>query len=1128
MKCLRAALAAIVCSALALVLTVEPHALGKPGITPVPCPQQEWQYGEASFDALPAAKAFFGRYDGGLYRIEIPDNWNGELVLYAHGYVANQGQNGLTLRVGNHTIREHLVKEGFAWAASSYRCNGYVPGHGLVDTMALVDLFAKSNGGRAPQRTYLTGTSMGGHVTILGLHEFPTAFAGGLAMCPAGPELFDFYAAVGAAAEAITGVQFKPDSVQQDTGKIIEQLGKPPDLTEKGRQLASVEIQISGGPRPFAVDGLASSGRFTSNISGSALAGIVTPQNRAVTNAHIKYVVDGGLGLTSDSLNQRVRRKAADPEYRGENTPYEEVAPFNGKIERPLLTMHGTGDLFVPIFLQQVLKRAVVSSGNEKLLAQRIYRIAGHCGFSQAEQIKALDDLVKWVRQGIKPDGDEVIGDLSNAGMKFTDPLRPNDPGGLTIKAAPSSQPQARIDFVRDVQPIFREHCYGCHGPSVHQNGFRLDRRADAMRGGTIPVIGRGDSGASRLYQRLIGNRFGTQMPPTGPLTPEQVDIIKQWIDQGADWPDQAAGETPPVPTPPLMRAVLYGDVAAVQRLLDEGADPDERNDAGATALMWAANDEAKTRLLLEYGADPNIQSDHGKTALFIAAGRRGGAPIVKLLLDYGAGVAVRAGRLNNPTNPLIEAANVGEAATIRLLLDHGADARTNGYVAPAFALRAHCIECFELLVPSLDQQSLNFVGLVDTPPVGNGQGLSTLLQRGLDAKTTDGDGRTILMRAAASDVVPTSVIKGLLARGADVAAKTPKGDRAEDFARMHGRTAIVDLLAGTDRAGARASTERSEQAPPLPAPAASPRAAVERSLPLLQQADVTFFRKSGCISCHNNSLTTAAVAAARAHGIRVDEEIAANQLHTFGQYVESWRERALQGTPIPGDSDTTSYVLVGLSAENYPPDEGTDAQVRILLRQRLANGAWHATAYRPPIESNDIEVTALSIRALQVYGMKNLRVESERAIQSAAAWLRAAQPTQTEERAFQLLGLSWIGAAKAEIQKAARRLIAEQRPDGGWAQILSLSSDAYATGEALVALEQSGALTPSDPIYRRGVDFLLKTQLADGSWFVKTRALPIQPYFESGFPHGRDQFISMAATNWATIALAAAVRPAS
>jgi pimeloyl-ACP methyl ester carboxylesterase len=428
--------ASIVAAALALFTNparAPLAAMGKPSLTPVPCPTQEWQFADPAFEPVTGAKAYFGRYDGGLYRIEIPDTWNGDLVLYAHGFVTNGGAQGSNLRVGNDPIREHLVKEGFAWAASSYRCNGYVPGQGLLDTMALSDLFTKTNGDRAPQRTYLTGTSMGGHVTLLGMQEFPAAFAGGLAMCPAGSELFDYFAAVSAAAEVVTGIQFKSDTMQDDVAKMTEMLGKPPEYTDKGRQLASIEIQISGGPRPFAMEGLAS--RFIQNMSTShaAFLGSTTPGNRALTNSHIVYGIADGLGLTSAEINRRARRKAADPEVRNPSGPYEEVVPFDGKIERPTLTMHGTGDLFVPVFLEQAFKRAVVSSGNERLLAQRLYRIAGHCQFSQPEQIRAFDDLVKWVRTGAKPEGDEVYGDLSDAGRKFIDPLRANDPGGRGV-----------------------------------------------------------------------------------------------------------------------------------------------------------------------------------------------------------------------------------------------------------------------------------------------------------------------------------------------------------------------------------------------------------------------------------------------------------------------------------------------------------------------------------------------------------------------------------------------------------------------------------------------------------------------------------------------------------------------
>jgi len=276
MRLLTAALISFVVIFITSLTRVE--GVGRPGITPVACPVQTWENGDVAFDALPGAKAFFGTYEGGIYRIEIPEKWNGELMLSAHGFVTNAGPQGARLRVNAPTIREHLIDKGFAWAASSYRCNGYVPGMGLLDTMALVNLFTKFNGGVAARRVYLTGSSMGGHVTLLGMHEFPTSFAGGLAMCPAGPELFDYFTAVGAAAEVITDVQFKDSTTARaDLERMTSILGQPPNYSDKGRQLASVEIHLSGGPRPFAVEGLASGGRFIGNISGGALAGVRPP-----------------------------------------------------------------------------------------------------------------------------------------------------------------------------------------------------------------------------------------------------------------------------------------------------------------------------------------------------------------------------------------------------------------------------------------------------------------------------------------------------------------------------------------------------------------------------------------------------------------------------------------------------------------------------------------------------------------------------------------------------------------------------------------------------------------------------------------------------------------------------------
>jgi squalene cyclase len=152
-------------------------------------------------------------------------------------------------------------------------------------------------------------------------------------------------------------------------------------------------------------------------------------------------------------------------------------------------------------------------------------------------------------------------------------------------------------------------------------------------------------------------------------------------------------------------------------------------------------------------------------------------------------------------------------------------------------------------------------------------------------------------------------------------------------------------------------------------------------------------------------------------------------------------------------------------------------------------------------------------------------RACSRLCIRLAAAWLEKTQPVNIDDRAFQLLGMGCAGAGKEQVRRAADGLLAGQHSDGGWSQMPSMKSDAYATGEALVALKESGALPSSAPAYQHGIKFLMSTQLADGSWYVHTHALRIQPHFESGFPHGRDHFISAGATNWATQALALAAR---
>jgi len=727
-----------------------------------------------------------------------------------------------------------------------------------------------------------------------------------------------------------------------------------------------------------------------------------------------------------------------------------------------------------------------------------------------------------------------------------------------TLAGRVSTQTSDKVDFARDVQPILRQSCIGCHGPSQQMSGFRLDRRRDAMRGGTIAVIGPGNSDGSRLYQRLIGSEFGAQMPPTGALTADKIAIIKAWIDQGAEWPDALAGDAPPtLPDPdaerliaaikrgdrsslsalleakpdgatkkgqggtaPLMTAALDGDLMAVQALLDHGANPNVTNDAGATALMWAVPDPQKTRVLLSHGANPNVRSADGRTALMIAAGIRGSQPAVQMLLDAHADPNATS---FDGTTPLSQAAYVNDPVLFERLLAGGASLETAGPGALYLALQFGCARCAELLLGprAIPPPMLSVAAGLMAPPSSDGRALKSLIEHGADPQAKDSGGRTLLMLAAASDVQPIDAVQMLLNRGVDVNAVGPKGETALGLAKQRGATPLVDLLvkAGAKESAMGASTSL------RPAPAASIRIAIERSVPLLQDNDVSSMKKAGCVSCHNNTLTAMTMAAVRQSGLRVDEQKARSQVRAIGAYAESWRERILQGMGIPGDSDTISYILLGLAAEHYPADEATAAMARYLKGHQLADGRWGIVAHRPPLESGDIAVTAASMHALQVYAPPLHRAEYRRAVEQAAVWLSRAVPRTNEDRTFQLLGLHWAGTSRDVVQKRAREFLAEQRSDGGWAQLPTLASDAYATGQALVALQRVGVISKTDPAAKRGIQFLLNSQLEDGSWLVRTRAIRIQPHYESGFPHGLDQFISAAATNWASTALALAVK---
>src|SRR5882672_832305 len=300
----------------------------------------------------------------------------------------------------------------------------------------------------------------------------------------------------------------------------------------------------------------------------------------------------------------------------------------------------------------------------------------------------------------------------------------------------------------------------------------------------------------------------------------------------------------------------------------------------------------------------------------------------------------------------------------------------------------------------------------------------------------------------------------------------------------------------------------------------AAVRKAIEKSLPLLESIRAPFIEKTGCVSCHNNSLPAMAAGLARQRGFKLDGRTAREESEQILGIWNIGREKLLQGDSFGGAQAAASYVLVGLAANQQPPNKTTDAIVHYLIGRQGADGRWQVGSNRPPSESSDIAVTSLSLRALQLYAPKGLRQEVSSRIERARAWLVKMTPRHNEDRAFQLLGLAWANADKQTLQKMARGLLAQQRKDGGWGQQPTLESDAYATGQALVALHQAGGLPVTHRDYQRGVNYLLANQAADGSWAVQSRSFPFQKYFESGFPYGHNQWISAAASSWATMAL--------
>lgn len=408
---------------------------------------------EAGEADMSTSSRWAGVLNGAMYRVEVPANWNGKLVMYAHGYAGT----GAVLGVGNPSIRRYLLQNGYAWAASSYSKNYYDVRAGVEDTNALALEFNKiaaANGRTlaAPSKLYITGHSMGGHITAAAIEDeaYATAnnkvkYHGAVPMCGVvgDTELFNEFSAMQVTDQALAGLPSYPTTKWSEistlaTNTLFTKFPQVPTAT--GAKYLSVVKNLTGGERPMFDQGIAFGGSFPSAYGtfggDGAISGIL---NASVTDTTAYTYTITGDAAGSAALNASVLKLSpvADAN-RLRRDGLRWIPQVNGEFKIPVVSIHTLGDLFVPFSMEQTYAKRTAAKGNSAWLVQRAIRGASHCDFTTAEQVAAFDDMIKWERDGIKPAGDDVVTAATVAapsyGCTFTkNTLGPDD--SATTKA---------------------------------------------------------------------------------------------------------------------------------------------------------------------------------------------------------------------------------------------------------------------------------------------------------------------------------------------------------------------------------------------------------------------------------------------------------------------------------------------------------------------------------------------------------------------------------------------------------------------------------------------------------------------------------------------------------------------
>ena len=384
------------------------------------------------FAALAGTTAQTDRWTGVMggagYRIEVPKNWNGMLVMYAHGYAGE----GNALTESNPLIRRHLIESGYAWAASSYSKNFYDVRVGIEDTNALANAFQQiaADNGRilpAPSRTYITGVSMGGHITAAAIEDetqrtanHKRRYDGAVPMCGvlADTKLFDYFGAYQLAAQKLAG--FPADKISstdwptvgpQVRAALFNSQTSFANPTAQGQKLKDIVMNLTGGPRPIFNEGFANSG--LQNVVWGTFGrdgttnGILNKSSIDTTDFVYKYQAQAAE-LTQ--FNATIGKAMPAPGANRERTDGLRWIPVvNGEFTVPVVTLHTLGDMYVPFHMEQIYRQRADAAGTGKWLVQRAIRAPSHCDFTFTEEVSAFKAMTDWVEQGTRPAGDDVV-----------------------------------------------------------------------------------------------------------------------------------------------------------------------------------------------------------------------------------------------------------------------------------------------------------------------------------------------------------------------------------------------------------------------------------------------------------------------------------------------------------------------------------------------------------------------------------------------------------------------------------------------------------------------------------------------------------------------------------------------